>query len=219
MAKTILSQNQRKVLNAISQDKKICQFFYFSGGTALAEFYLKHRFSEDLDFFSEDEFDIQAIDVFFKKNKKILGIEKIDYEQSFNRNLFFLQLKNDVVKTEFTYFPFLRIDKSLKINNLKIDSLLDIAVNKIFTIHQKPRARDFIDLYFINKKTGWKIKELVKRAKIKFDFHIDPLQLGSRFILAESIKDYPIMIKKISHKNWQNYFIDEAKKLENLILK
>jgi len=30
-----------------------------------------------------------------------------------------------------------------------VDSMLDIAVNKIFTIYQKARARDFIDLYFI----------------------------------------------------------------------
>ncbi|MBI4653190.1 nucleotidyl transferase AbiEii/AbiGii toxin family protein [Candidatus Kuenenbacteria bacterium] len=219
MAETILSQNQKKVLNIISRDKKICRFFYLSGGTALAEFYLKHRLSEDLDFFSENEFDAQAISVFLKKNKEILGIEKNDYEQSFNRNLFFLQLKKDIIKTEFTYFPFLRINKSLKKDSLEIDSLLDIAVNKIFTIYQKPRARDFIDLYFINKKTGWKISELVKKAKIKFDFHIDPLQLGSQFILAESVKDYPIMRKKINRKDWQNYFINEAQKLENLILK
>ncbi|MFH1838363.1 MAG: nucleotidyl transferase AbiEii/AbiGii toxin family protein [Candidatus Kuenenbacteria bacterium] len=219
MVKTILSQNQKKVLTIISRDEKICRFFYLSGGTALAEFYLKHRLSEDLDFFSEHEFDTQAINVFFKKNKKILGIKEIDYEQSFNRNLFFLRLQNDVIKTEFTYFPFLRIDKSLKKDNLEIDSLLDIAVNKIFTIYQKPRSRDFIDLYFINQKTNWTISELTKKAKIKFDFHIDPLQLGSQFILAESVKDYPIMKKKINHKNWQNYFISEAKKLKNLILK
>ena len=219
MAETILSQNQKKVLTVIGRDEKICRFFYLSGGTALAEFYLKHRLSEDLDFFSEREFAAQAINVFFKKNKEILGIKKIDYEQSFNRNLFFLHLKHDIIKTEFTYFPFPRINKPLKKDGLDIDSLLDIAVNKIFTIYQKPRARDFIDLYFINKKTGWKINELVKKAKIKFDFHIDPLQLGSQFILAESVKDYPIMRKKINHKNWQNYFISEAKKLENLILK
>ncbi|MDR1696214.1 MAG: nucleotidyl transferase AbiEii/AbiGii toxin family protein [Endomicrobium sp.] len=25
--------------------------FYFSGGTALSEYYLRHRYSEDLDFF------------------------------------------------------------------------------------------------------------------------------------------------------------------------
>ena len=79
MAQTILSRNQNKVLSAVSRDRKICRFFYLSGGTALAEFYLKHRFSEDLDFFSENEFDAQAISVFFKKNKIKLGIKKIDF--------------------------------------------------------------------------------------------------------------------------------------------
>ena len=219
MAETILSRNQNKVLNIISRDKKICRFFYLSGGTALAEFYLKHRLSEDLDFFSENEFDTRGINIFFKQNKEALGIKKIDFEQSFNRNLFFLHLTNDIIKTEFTYFPFLRIDKPLKKDNLEIDSLLDIAVNKIFTIYQNPRSRDFIDLYLINKKTGWTINELAKKAKVKFDFHIDPLQLGSQLILAESVKDYPIMKKKINHKNWQNYFMQEAKKLGTLILK
>ncbi len=219
MAQTILSRNQNKVLSAVSRDRKICRFFYLSGGTALAEFYLKHRFSEDLDFFSENEFDAQAISVFFKKNKIKLGIKKIDFEQSFNRNLFFIHLKNDIIKTEFTYYPFPRINKSLKKDGLDIDSLLDIAVNKIFTIYQNPRSRDFIDLYFIIKKTGWTISELVKKAKIKFDFHIDPLQLGSQLILAESVKDYPIMKKKINNKVWQDYFISEAKKLESLVIK
>lgn len=219
MAQTILSRNQNKVLSAVSRDRKICRFFYLSGGTALAEFYLKHRFSEDLDFFSENEFDAQAISVFFKKNKIKLGIKKIDFEQSFNRNLFFIHLKNDIIKTEFTYYPFPRINKSLKKDGLDIDSLLDIAVNKIFTIYQNPRSRDFIDLYFIIKKTDWTISELVKKAKIKFDFHIDPLQLGSQLILAESVKDYPIMKKKINNKVWQDYFISEAKKLESLVIK
>ena len=219
MAQTILSRNQNKVLSAVSRDRKICRFFYLSGGTALAEFYLKHRFSEDLDFFSENEFDAQAISVFFKKNKIKLGIKKIDFEQSFNRNLFFIHLKNDIIKTEFTYYPFPRINKSLKKDGLDIDSLLDIAVNKIFTIYQNPRSRDFIDLYFIIKKTDWTISELVKKARIKFDFHIDPLQLGSQLILAESVKDYPIMKKKINNKVWQDYFISEAKKLESLVIK
>ncbi|MCX6791217.1 MAG: nucleotidyl transferase AbiEii/AbiGii toxin family protein [Candidatus Gribaldobacteria bacterium] len=59
--KAILSENQQKVLEIISQSKDICQNFYLTGGTALAEFYLQHRFSEDLDFFSENEVDPQTI--------------------------------------------------------------------------------------------------------------------------------------------------------------
>jgi predicted nucleotidyltransferase component of viral defense system len=218
MAETILSHNQTKILEAISNDDEICRIFYLTGGTALAEYYLKHRSSEDLDFFSECEFDIQAIGVFFAKNKKLLGIKKIDIQQSFNRNLIFLYLKNDIIKTEFTYFPFPRIEKKIKRNKLFVDSLEDIAVNKLFTIYQKPRSRDFIDLYLIIKKTGWKMAGLIKKAKIKFDWQIDYLQLGSQFTLAEAVRDYPRMILKLKNEEWQNFFIDQAKSFSGKII-
>ena len=218
MAKTILSDNQVKILETIGKEKTLCYSFYLTGGTALAEYYIKHRLSEDLDFFSEKEFDPQAMSIFFAKNKRMLGIKKIDFEQSFNRNLFFLHLKSDVIKIEFTYFPFPRIDKKLKKGSLEIDSLLDIAVNKIFTIYQKPRSRDFIDLYLILKKTGWKIEDLVKKAKIKFDWHIDYLQLGSQFLQAEEVRDYPRMIIKLENKTWQEFFFKQAKKFRSKIL-
>jgi hypothetical protein len=219
MEKTILDGNQAKLLEAIANDNQMCDCFYLTGGTALAEFFLYHRLSEDLDFFSEIEFDVQAVNVFFAKNKKILKIKKIDYQQSFNRNLFFVDFGGKIVKTEFTFFPFPRIEKKLKKGKLFIDSAIDIAVNKIFTIYQNPRSRDFIDLYFIIQKYGFKIEDLVKKAKIKFDFHIDYLQLGSRFMLAREVKDYPRMIADINHQDWQNYFIDEAAKFSGKILK
>lgn len=187
--------------------------FYLGGGTALAEYYLMHRFSEDLDFFSENEFSPQDISVILKKISKQAGIKEIDFQQSFNRNLFFLKLKAEIIKTEFTYYPFPAIEKRKKYNGIYVDGLLDIAVNKIFTIYQKPRSRDFIDLYLIIQQTGWSIQSLAKKAKIKFDWHIDPVQLGSQFMLATEVKDYPRMIKKIEHKLWQEFFVNEAKKL------
>lgn len=218
-SKTILSKKQRELLDLIGKEKSLCQSFYLTGGTALAEFYLRHRYSEDLDFFSEHEFDPQSVSVFWQKIKKTVGIKKVDFEQSFNRNLFFLHLDKEVIKTEFTYFPFPRIEEKKRIGELSVDSMLDIAVNKIFTIYQKPRARDFIDLYFIiqkNKKLT--IADLVKKAKIKFDWHIDPLQLGAQFMQATIIKDYPRMLVKIDDKEWQGFFIDEAEKLKKEIL-
>ncbi|MBU1292068.1 nucleotidyl transferase AbiEii/AbiGii toxin family protein [Patescibacteria group bacterium] len=218
MAKTILSNNQIKIIDVISQNDEICRIFYLTGGTALAEYYLDHRLSEDLDFFSEKEFDIQAISVFFAKNKKVIGIKKVDIQQSFNRNLIFLYLKNEVVKTEFTYFPFPRIEKKIKRNKLFVDSLEDIAVNKLFTLYQKPRSRDFIDLYLIIKKTDWKMADLIKKAKIKFDWHIDYLQLGSQFMLAEKVKDYPHMILKLKNEEWQKFFISQAKSFSGKII-
>lgn len=215
---TILSSHQQKLLLALGKEKFIQEHFYFTGGTALAKFYLRHRYSEDLDFFSETEVNSQAFAALFKKLQKPLGITKVVYEQSFNRNLFFLHLAKEVIKTEFTYFPFPRIDVKKKINNLAVDSLLDIAVNKLFTIYQKPRSRDFVDLYFILKQKGWTIAELVKKTKIKFDWHIDLLQLGSQFLQATVLKDYPRMLKPLKPIVWQNFFIVEGKKLANKIL-
>lgn len=219
MAQKILTPNQLKILESLGGETQIRENFYLSGGTALAGFYLYHRLSEDLDFFTEQEFDPQDIFIFFKTKQKNLAIKKVAYEQSFNRNLFFLHLDKEVIKTEFTYFPFAPLQAGPKEKNIKIDSLLDIAVNKLFTIYQKPRSRDFIDLYFIIKKAKWSIDELIKKAKIKFDWHVDPIQLGSQFLQATILKDYPRMLVKINDKLWQNFFTKEAASLKKDILK
>ena len=67
----ILTENQIRLLKIVQADEYLCKHFYLTGGTALAEYYLQHRLSEDLDFFSEGEFDLQAVYVFWKKNQKI----------------------------------------------------------------------------------------------------------------------------------------------------
>jgi predicted nucleotidyltransferase component of viral defense system len=216
----ILSESQKNILKIISKDKLICDNFYLTGGTALAEFYLHHRLSEDLDFFSENEFESQGISIFLEKIKSKAMIRKVEYQQSFNRNLFFLDLiDGDKIKMEFTYFPFMRIEKKEKIGDLYIDSLLDIAVNKVFTIYQKPRSRDFIDLYFILKKEkSFSLDDLVKKAQIKFGNYIDPIQLGTQYMKARELKDFPKMITDIKENVWQDFFISEAKKLSKKII-
>ena len=92
--KTILSENQRKLLKIIGNNKNICQYFYLTGGTALAEFYLHHRLSEDLDFFSEEEIDSQIVFAFLKSIQKSAGIKKIDAQEglSFSCSLAFLTI-------------------------------------------------------------------------------------------------------------------------------
>lgn len=218
METEILTNEQIALLKALGTSDFVAQNFYLSGGTALAAYYLHHRFSEDLDFFSEQEFDMLFLDIFFKKVRGDLGITAIDFQQSYNRNLFFLHFNSIVLKTEFTFFPFGRIEKGEKTYGIEVDSLFDIAVNKLFTIYQRTTARDYIDLYCIIQKTGWQIADLVKQARIKFDFTIDPLQLGTQFIKAEEAKDYPRIILQFGDVDWKNFFLVEAKKLKQDIL-
>jgi predicted nucleotidyltransferase component of viral defense system len=182
MEQKILTKNQIDFLEKLRGSDFFTKHFYLTGGTALAAFYLKHRYSEDLDFFSENEFDVSQLSVFLKTIKKDLGISKIDFQQSYNRNLFFLTMGRETLKTEFTFFPFSRIEKGAEAHGVAVDSLLDIAVNKLFTIYQRTKARDYIDLYFICRGGAFSIHDLIQKAKAKFDWHIDLMLNGRAFL-------------------------------------
>lgn len=214
MAKTILTDQQQLLLNLISKQKDLSSNFYLSGGTALAEYYLQHRVSEDLDFFSLEEIDPMSIQVSLKKIQDKGSITKIDFQQSFNRNLFFLHYKDGVVKTEFTYYPFTQIEVPKVINGIKVDRLIDIAVNKTFTIYQQPSSRHFIDLYLIIKTKGWKFRDLMQKAHAKFDSPIDPIQMGQQLLKVTELLDLPTMIIELPEKEWQDFWIQEAKNLK-----
>ena len=210
----ILNQTQKSFLRKIGAIPYLKDSFYLTGGTALAAFYLKHRYSEDLDFFSEQEIDLLNLDVAIRALKEHAGALSIDFQQSYNRNLVFFHLKGLVLKIEFTFFPFPRIEKGEARDGVSIDSLIDIAVNKLFTIYQRTAARDYIDLYCICRETKFKISDLVKKAKIKFDWHIDPLQLGTQFMKPEEVKHYPKMTEEIAPREWQEFFLAEAREKE-----
>ncbi|PIT98274.1 MAG: hypothetical protein COT71_01610 [Candidatus Andersenbacteria bacterium CG10_big_fil_rev_8_21_14_0_10_54_11] len=217
MTTPLITEKQRQLLKVLGESN-LAPHFYLTGGTALAGFYLQHRHSEDLDFFSEQEVEVAALNVFWRTVRADLGIDDIEYQQSFNRNLFFLQLARETLKTEFTYFPFPRIESGQSYQGVSLDSLKDIAVNKLFTIYQQPRARDYIDLFFICREENMTITELIPLVQNKFEQHIDPLQLGTQFVKVSEAKDYPRMIKKAAPQEWQEFFIQEAKQLTPDIL-
>ena len=68
---SILSEFQKETLSLFKKTP-LAKSYYLAGGTALAEYYLHHRKSEDLDFFTQKEvktyFMIQA----GKQRQKIL---------------------------------------------------------------------------------------------------------------------------------------------------
>lgn len=216
----IITPEQDKFLEFAGKLKYLREHFYFTGGTPLAAFYLHHRLSEDIDLFIEEtEVPLRFITSFIKKAQEELDIQKADYTNFFGLHSFQLYFsKTNILKVDFNYYPFPRIERGLKYKNIEVDSILDIAVNKVHTIAMKPRARDFIDIYFIIKEKGYDFRDLLKKAKAKFDWHIDPLQLGSRLLMAQEVKDYPRMIKKIAPEEWQKFFLNEAKKIKSDVL-
>lgn len=224
MEQSILTPTQKILLGEISQYPPLTKRFYLTGGTALAEFYLHHRISEDLDFFSEEEFDTTYITVFFKKNKEKVGFQKIDPHRKPNRFIYFLHFKEERLKVDFAFYPYPRIraDLGKKFGSLKIDSVFDIATNKVFTLFQHPRLRDYIDLYFIFKRSpNFNLEELVAYARNKFDFVVDRKELAKNFLKVLDLDqaDFPRMLVPFERKEVEDFFLGLAKSLKGEIFK
>jgi len=215
MTKSLLNTHQKCFLKFFCSREELYKRFYFSGGTALSEYYLQHRYSEDLDFFSETEINQSDLNLFLTSHKKDFDAEQIQYTQSFNRNIFFFLFKNNKeLKTEFTYYPFVRLEKGQTDGNMQIDSALDIAVNKTFTLAQQARGRDFFDLYMLCQKFDFDFFDLVKKARQKFDYPINYIELGKNLVKICTLLDDPILIININRNDIEEYFLNIAKKLE-----
>lgn len=173
----ILNKEQIMILNYFGHNEFLRTNFYFTGGTALAEFYLHHRLSEDLDFFSDDIYPKEIMLAAVNDLKKELKVKKIKYLENKNRQQFLLQFsRNKNIKIEFVYFPFGKV-KSKKIDkkyNIRVDSIKSIAENKIFALYESAEPKHAFDLYWIvNKYKDLNLKKLHKLAERKFGVEID----------------------------------------------
>jgi len=220
MAETTLTRFQEEILSSLSKNKFVYINFYLSGGTALAEFYLKHRFSEDFDFFTTKEFSFADVRINLEKSFQKIRITSLEYREEASAKLFFLRKgKKEVVKTDFNYFPFKRLEKGVIFNKIEVDSLLDIAVNKLHLILTRSNARDFVDFFFIQEKENYPLGFLLKKLEKKFSWKVDPIFLGSRFLKITDLKDYPKMRKKFWQERLIDYFSFLAKQQKERFLK
>jgi len=206
-------------LELVGQEPDLVRDYYFTGGTALTEYYLKHRISEDIDLFTEtSEVNQSLIEVFLKKISGKLNVKEISKSQHLGLFNYYLHFKDgSQLKVDFNYYPFPRIEIGKQDRNIQIDSLYDIAANKIQTIFTKPRSRDFIDLYFIYQKQPFDLKKLLIDTKTKFDWPVDPLGLASQFLRAGEFGDEPTMVLPYDKKEMITFFQDLSSKLKDNI--
>ncbi len=207
---SILTKEQKNILDLISSDSYFVQDFYFTGGIVLSEYYLHHRYSEDLDFFSEKDLDQQVILTLMTKwgEKLNFRFESRFVEVVFRFNLYFNNGAN--FKVDFGYYPYRRLEKGPNYRQLEADSLRDIAVNKLTTVNQRTEVKDFVDLYFLlkDKFTIW---DLLYGSEVKFrQMDIDNLLLSQDLLKAEDFTSLPRMIKPLTLNQLKKFFREKA---------
>ncbi len=221
MGKTILTPKQSLFLELIQKEPQITKHFYLTGGTALSEFYLQHRISYDIDLFTEKkEVDQRLTDAFLKKLSPALSVKKIKRSQFLGLFSYVLVFEDEQeLKVDLNYYPFPRIQKGTRYKNLEVDSVYDIAVNKLQTIFTKPRSRDYLDLYFIMRKYKYLLAKLILDAKTKFDWDIDKITLASQFIKVKDIDESSMLLIPFNKKDLEEFFLKLAKSLKGGIMK
>lgn len=202
---SILTPAQKLIFDQVIKSDFLRSNFYFTGGTALSEFYLKHRHSQDLDFFSDKKFETDQINIEVGKWAKKLGFT-FNFQFREVVLIFILKFKDKTeLKVDFGYYPYKRVEKGMKHKGFVIDSLLDIAINKFSAINHRLTGKDFTDLYFLLKKfTIW---DLIEGARVKFKMETDPWILSSDLAFAaENIEGMPKMIKPLTVIRLKKFF-------------
>lgn len=203
---------QKIIFDYFAKDKNLSKRFYFTGGTALSAIYLHHRESEDLDFFSEGDFDNEDIIEFIRKAAPLVGAKPRITVKERVRIFELVDSKNQlVIKVDFGYYPHPRLKKGEKLQGVEVDSLVDISANKITTILQRTEVKDFVDLFFLLKK--YTIWDLLHWSQEKFKIEIDLVWLASGFVKAEKFENMPKMLVPLDLSELQAFYKDLAKKI------
>jgi predicted nucleotidyltransferase component of viral defense system len=185
----ILTRLQREILKSFVSLTDH-DAFYLTGGTALSAFFLQHRRSRDLDFFTSSEELIpsfsQKLEAVLVKNKfkvsRLRGFQsfiEIDVNSAEEQTLVHFALDSP-----FRFEPPTFTDQ---ISGLKIDSLIDMATNKLLALFGRAALRDFVDVYFLIREQFTK-DQLLAKCRLK-DPGFDLYWLGVAMEKVEEFED------------------------------
>jgi len=180
--------------------------FYLTGGTALSEFYLQHRYSDDLDLFTREKRslkkDIEIIsNIFHGHSIEILsseiGDEYVRFFVSHSEN------RDEQLKIEFARDVPAIMSPSKVYGKIIVDSFEDISVNKICAIlnREPPEPKDFADLFFILERSEYSVDYLLGRAREKevtLDDAYGILGFATNLLRVRELQFLPRMIKPLS---------------------
>lgn len=142
--------------------------FYLTGGTALGRFYLNHRFSEDLDFFlNNDAHYSQYIEDLKNKISAqfTVNINQSLFTEDYTR--FFITEEDINLKIELINDVAYYAGRPVTYRYGNIDTPLNILTNKLTTIVGRDEPKDLFDIIHISQNYDFNWQEIFYHAKQK----------------------------------------------------
>lgn len=208
----VLTPLQKKFLALFFQQASAKEFF-LTGGTALAAYYLGHRYSEDLDIFTLDKDAFRGVAVLMTECTKMLDVQLKTIRTLENIHQYFIQNNEETVKIDIVREIPVQFGAIQIMNGVRVDALENIAVNKVTTILSRTEIKDFVDLYFILQK-GFAIEDLIRKGKDK-DLGLTEFYFAANLLNVKNFDRLPRMIIPLelkalqeAHTNLANSILD-----------
>ena len=207
----IFDKSRYELLKKISEVISIDDY-YMIGGTALS-LQIGLRESYDFDFCVKGEFNNEVL---LEELKSIGNVEVIQNQKGTCDVLL------NGVQVSFFYYPnkvlkdFVKVEE---IPNLKIASVLDIAIMKVVAIGGRGAKKDFFDLYNIIKKCNITVDELVNGLVQKCGNNVNYLNIIMGLSYFEDAED-EVLPNTFVPYNWENikkFFIEFQRKVQKCL--
>ena len=201
----------------IVNDLEFIKEFYLAGGTGLA-LHFGHRFSVDLDFFSDRALAVGPD----QRNALLHTLNDPSLEITYDKDTAFVAAWRGVGISFFRLELYPLVQPTFRVNNVNLASIEEIGAMKLAAIINRGTRKDMVDLYFILQQVS--LDSLFQAASVKYakvrSFPVSATRALSYFDDAEALP-MPQMIDKTPwskmKKNLESKALEAGrKKLKNL---
>jgi len=168
--------------------------FYLTGGTALAEFYLGHRLSFDLDLFTTEPelilpFSYQIEAACLPQRPQLSVTRRFATFVEFGLSRGEESLRVDLaLDAPFRFAPPLLSEHGVWVNDLQ-----DLQVEKILAYYRRAEPRDAVDLYFIlQQERAARLLDLAAQKDSGFDLYWFAVALGRAATFPDEAHRWPV---------------------------
>lgn len=159
-------QSLQDILVRLISENLLPEESYLAGGTALY-YYLHHRLSIDLDFFTARVLNPEAYVASLRKVLETVDVELMEKET------LIVFLASEKLKFSLFHLPY---DLLSPLTPFEIKSgiicplasLIDIEAMKALALSQRGSAKDFVDLFYLVQKTGHSFEDIARGVRTKY---------------------------------------------------
>jgi hypothetical protein len=170
------------------------EHFYLTGGTALAEYYLGHRLSHDLDLFTAEANLILPFSYRLEQAAQQAGLQVNVIRRFASFVEFQVQQADNTLKIDLALdSPFRIALPEIADAWVMVNDFQDIQADKTLAFFGRAEPRDAIDLYFLLQRTNFTdLAELARQKDPGFDLYWFAVALNRVEKFPDEIERWPV---------------------------